>query len=422
MKYKGWIPVASGYLSFSNIRGQVINGRCKEPPKFEGSLESVGKNCKVTSTRILIDRPFGELRSIIGGYDERYDFELCAERVIVDGDEALIGTVIAHPMNKGAEAISLKNNPSISPGIYPNCLGWVLSFTLSRDGCITLDWGNLDTGKILQIVEAPVGGEDAAENLLTFETFSFLKDLIHNHKFHSVDDDSIVVPIKIRDEEDCAWKDETARGLHRAVISAVRSKPAQLELANALGKIGYLRTFLALAKTPFTVRLGNSLDNLERTVQARIQQEGFRTSASDVLRTTVVTILVACIATAMTMFQLFQIPCIEGLSKGDSCAAKGFAVPDSALQLTSMLLGNWTAFFWGIFALLAIIGYLATRKSILELYSQRTGSEEWDWHLMRFFYGLALTQGRYMALFWLTVLTAIIIGLLAFAIRSMLLR
>lgn len=419
MKYRGWIPVASGFLSFSNIKGQLIAGRCEEPPEIDGTLESIDKGCRITSTRTLIDRPLGGLRSVFASLDERYDFELRAtRRQCVELDEALVGTVIAHPRIERDGASSLKSKTLIAPGIYRECLCWVINFELSRDGCITLDWGSTETSSFGAIVEVPQGDEAAAERLLTFETFSFLKDLIHNHKFHGIDDDSIVVPIKINNEEDDQWKDETARNLHRAIISSLRSRPAQLELTNALGKLGYLRTFLTLAKTPFTKRLLDSLENLERTVEVRLQQEGFLTSAADVVKSTWITIILALVATSMTFVQLLQIPCINGLNKDEKCAAT-FGLPDSALWIANTVLSNWTTVFIGTFAILNALGYLACRKSILELYSQRTGSDEWDWHLMRFFYGLALTQGKYIAFIWLTVLTSIILSLIGFVIYSL---
>lgn len=254
--------------------------------------------------------------------------------------------------------------------------------------------------------------------LLTFETFSFLKDLIHNHKFHSVDDDSIVVPIKIKDACDEHWKDETARSIHRAIISALRNSPSRLELTNALGKICYLRTFLSLGNTTFCKALLKSLDNLEKSIEVRLEGRVLSTSAWDVIRSTWITILLACVATAMTLVQLFQIPCIRGMSHNENCSS-AFMLPSSAVWLTDALLSNWTTFFVGIFVTLCLIGYLANRRSILELYSQRTGSERWDWHVMRFFYGLALTKGKYMALLWLTMLAGAMWLIMGFLIYSL---
>lgn len=419
MKYKGWIPVASGFLSFSNIRGQVITGRCQDAPAFNGSLDSIGSDCQITSTRTLIDRPLGALRSVLGSIDERYDFELRASRhSLCDGDEMLEGCVIAHPKYNRDDAAYVRKQDKPRPGIYADCLCWVVNFQLTRDGCITLDWGDLRSGSISKIVDVAPEDEEAAERLLTFETFSFLKDLIHNHKFHSIDDDSIVVPIKVTSDNDCTWKDETARNLHRAIISSLRSTPAQLELTNALGKLGYLNTFLRIAGTNFSNKLLASLDNLEKTIQARLQQQSFFTGAADVIKSTWITILLACIATAMTLFQLLQIPCIEGLNNGADCKVS-FSVPSSAIWLTSTLLENWITFFIGIFVTLCSLGYLACRRAILELYSQRTGSDELDWHIMRFFYGLALTQGKYMALFWLTILAAALLSLIGYIIYSL---
>jgi hypothetical protein len=139
----------------------------------------------------------------------------------------------------------------------------------------SLNWGDLapdQIGLIVDLTDADVG---LFEKLLTFETFSFLKDLIHNHKFHGTSDDSIVVPVKVTDDSDERWRDETARNIHRAIISSVRNLPAQLELTNALGKICYLRTFLSISKTRYCDQLSASLENLERSVETRLTRESF---------------------------------------------------------------------------------------------------------------------------------------------------
>ena len=412
MTYNGWVPVASGFLSFTNIKGQIIAGRCSAVPDIDGSLDSFGKECVIRSSRTLIDRPFGPMRSFFGSKDEQYEFECRAQRIQDGASECLVGTVIAHPRIEIKEAEILKQEKSIKPGVYKNCLAWVIGFRLERNGFITLDWGDLKPGHISQIFDTDSGlPELEAEKLLTFETFSFLKDIVHNHKFHSVDDDSIVVPVKVADAEDFSWKDETAKNLHRTIISSIRNSPTQIELTNALGKLCYLRTFLSLAKTVFCNNLLESLDNLEKTIETRLRQKDYAVGAWDFLKGTWITIFIACVATVITMFQLLQIPCIEGLNATEDCVIK-FKIPGNVLGLTEGLLSNWGYFILGFFMLLCFIGYLSSRRSILELYSQRTGSEKWDWHLMRFFFGLALTNGKYIAVFWLTIFALVVLGLL----------
>lgn len=418
MKYKGWIPVVSGFLSFSNIRGQIIPGRCHEPPEVIGCADD--PEFKVRSTRTLDDRPFASYRTRPGSSPDAYDFECRAKKVTKsDGQEFLSGIVIAHPRIESSRAAQLKELPTICPGIYPDSLCWVIHFELARDGCIILDWGDLapdQIGLIVDLTDADVG---LFEKLLTFETFSFLKDLIHNHKFHGTSDDSIVVPVKVTDDSDERWRDETARNIHRAIISSVRNLPAQLELTNALGKICYLRTFLSISKTRYCDQLSASLENLERSVETRLTRESFVSNAFEVVKNLWMSISLACVATGITLLQLLQVPCITGLSYEKERCAVAYDIPQSALDALALLLSNWSSVSVVLIGLFLLMGYLATRRSILELYSQRTGSEGWTWHLIRFFYGLSLTSGRYIALTWLTSLVITLLILLGTAISAL---
>lgn len=418
MKYKGWIPVASGFLSFTNIRGQVIAGRCSTAPSMTGSLDKVGEICVIKSKRTLIDRPLESLRSAIRRRDESYSFECRAAREEIKGEEHLVGVVIAHPSAKANEAERVKAVCDIKPGVYERSSCWVIAFKLARNGCIELDWGSLRPGEISKIVDIQPGEEQTAEKLLTFESFSYLKDLIHNHKFHSIDDDSIVVPVKVDAPHDNCWMDTTARSLHRAIISSVRSGSTYHDLSNALGKTAYLRTFLSLSPSNFCKEMLQSLGNLETTIEIRLNRQEAESNIRDTVKNTWTTIVLACVATAMTLFQLIQIPCIEGLSKDDSCDVT-FKVSKEVISSTYILLDNWSVFFVGTFALLCLIGYGTSRRAILDLYSLRTGNEKWDWHVMRFLYGFALTNGTYMALLWLTILFGVIAGLIGVAVYGL---
>jgi hypothetical protein len=54
------------------------------------------------------------------------------------------------------------------------------------------------------------------------------------------------------------------------------------------------------------------------------------------------------------------------------------------------------------------------------MYTHRAGNEKWDWQIVRFFYGMALTQGKYIALFWLTLLFLFMAFLLLIFVASVL--
>lgn len=412
MKYKGWIPVASGFLSYTNIRGQIIPGRCSEPPTIEGSPDD--GRFQISSTRSLIDKP-----SALASADDQYDFVCRAERADQNGEERLAGIIFAYPRVERRTAETVLKDQNIRPGVHRVCLGWAIAFTLCRNGFVTLDWGDTTREQIEWIFDTDDIPADQAERLLTFESFSFLKDLAHNHKFHSIDDDSIVVPIPVTSDSDESWKDWTARSIHRAVVSSFRNHPARIELANAIGKICYLRTFLKLANTPFCQQMLESLDNLNRAIDARMQRESVHSGGWEVFKSVWLSIFLAAIATLVTLVQLLQIPCIETLGGATGCKTV-FHVQPSTIRVADFLLSNLTSAAVVLFVVLASIGYLATRRSMLDLLSQRMGGETFDWYLLRFVYGLALTKGKYMAFFWLTLFAAFILSLLGVAIVSVL--
>lgn len=131
-------------------------------------------------------------------------------------------------------------------GVVSETNGWITSFQLDRKGIVTLDWGNCDADSILEIIDSEFFNVSAqeAQDRLTFQTYLFLKDFIHSHKFHNGDDDSILVPYRIETDDDVSWYDKTARNLHASIVTAMRGR--RFDVLNAMGQISYLDAFLQL--------------------------------------------------------------------------------------------------------------------------------------------------------------------------------
>src|SRR4030065_435767 len=104
----------------------------------------------------------------------------------------------------------------------------VVDFSLYRDGITELSYQGINP-------------ECAYDFVL--EAYSFLKDLVHSHKFHQHDDDAIIVPYPVINDTDTKWIEKTIRNLHKSIVSIYRNTNYQADLINAIGRLSYLESF-----------------------------------------------------------------------------------------------------------------------------------------------------------------------------------
>lgn len=341
--YHGWIPNVSGYLSFTHIGGmkirhRVISEEVHPPTKFLNGNPSIS----ILQERNLSDRP------TIGSFNSnteagRHSFLLQACLTGTYNGRSLSGIVISVPIifNDRLKEIHANFTPadSIDQTVITNkyiplltdlctqtnngCFG--LTFTLSEDGVVTFS----------SIVKASPTDPDGS--LLAFEAYSFVKDLVHKHRFHSSADDALLelTPASLSDPK---WYESVIRNLHRSVISSFRST-SKLSLANALGKLTYLESFLqVLARRdikPHTViaisTLREALLHHQACGQEEKEQHHLFTSFGIAMLAIALPLLFVCL-------QLLQIPCIDGISYQTGNCKVTFFVPSSIIKLSSFVL------------------------------------------------------------------------------------
>lgn len=341
--YHGWIPNVSGYLSFTHIGGmkirhRVISEKVYPPTKFLNGNPSIS----ILQERNLSDRP------TIGSFNSntaagRHVFLLQASLKGTYNGRSLSGVVISVPsiFNASLEEIhdnfvpaDLIDSTAITNKYIPllanlrsqthnGCFG--LSFTLSEDGVIT--FSSL----------ANASPTDTEGSLLAFEAYSFVKDLVHKHRFHSSADDALL-ELTEANLSDPKWYESVIRNLHRSVISSFRST-SKLSLANALGKLTYLESFLqVLARRDIKPHTDIAISTLREALlhhqacgQEEKDQHHLFTSFGLAMLAIALPLLFVCL-------QLLQIPCIDGLSfQGTNCKV-AFFVPPSIIKLSSFVL------------------------------------------------------------------------------------
>lgn len=415
-KYRGWIPVLSGYISFRNASGQAIHTRCSLP-SIDGDLSGLD-GLNVQQLRELRDdltpslswRPF---RNTVPADTGIFIFSMKAWWA--DKNEGAIrGFVYARPATTPTDATD-----SIPPvtGIVRETNGWILEFTLDRKGIIDLSWGDYDLNAVLDIIDTDFLDATPQETAdrLTFQTYLFLKDFVHSHKFHNGDDDSILVPYRIQSNEDGSWYEKTARNLHASIVTAMRGR--RFDVLNAMGQISYLRAFLELqpkAGPEFTAFGQGALDSLFAGCDAKLERGKLVESESSGMGSILLTLLFSFVAVIIAMLQLLQIPCISIFSKSIDCSVV-FDVSPYALETAKIVLGNWLWSVAGVYAGVLLILFFFFRGVMHDLVSQRIGHRRWDWILLRPVFGNLLgDHGRLAASFWVLVFAAVIFGLLWF--------
>lgn len=420
MKYRGWIPNASGYLSFANIRGQQINGRFESVPKIEGTFET---GCRVFAVRQLADRPLNNIRSRLERTDTTTSFHarIAFQNVCAANSEpflsmpspadAIEGVIVGYPTVFSIDAKPLIESNDISAGVFGAFAGWAVKFRLARNGQIDLDWGNVDIDDFLAIVNIPPERAQESVDRLTQESFNFIKDLVHNHKFHDVHDDSIVVPYRLEGGSQQAWSEQTARNIHRSVVTSLRGAPEGVSLTNAIGQLLYLRTFLRMNDMSTCKGLREGTRDLEDILRLRLDRAKFENELRSSGRASSVTIVLSVIALTLTLVQLLQIPCIKNLSYSSGECGVAFNLPATAFHVVAGTLSHldWLAGFFLV--LLLTLVFFVTGPSVRELYSLRSGHEGFWWHAVRFLYGIGIAVDAYLALLIVTILTLVPVGL-----------
>lgn len=411
--YYSWIPNVSGYLSFTHIGGIKIRHRVmpgeliKPPTKFLNGNPSIS----ILQERNLSDRPaVGSINS--NTEPGRHFFLLQASLSNTANGRALAGVVISVPSvfkTVLQEVHSHFNSAvvidqTVLTNVYSQLLASIcartlngcfgLSFTLSEDGVITFT----------SLVNA--SPTDPEGPLLAFEAYSFVKDLVHKHRFHSSSDDALL-ELTTTNSSNSQWFESVIRNLHRSIISSFRS-PSKLSLSNALGKLTYLESFLQVLKKrnihPQTViatsTLREALLHHQTCGQEEKDQRQLFTSYGLAMLAIALPLLFVCL-------QLLQIPCIDGISyETPKCATK-FLIPASVVNLSSFVLKylDYTMIAAVVLFAITILGFWWNH--VYRYNETRTTEGKWTGDLRELLLRMGISHRK--AAKWIVVLIALLL-------------
>ena len=213
MQYMAWIPNVSGNLSFSNIKGTRVPNRAKRPNTINHTASEDKGWVYSLQDRNLSD---AAIPSSSGNF--KYLLKGVVKNRWTDS-EVLEGEILTYPesqldqTDKELIKIFRSSNFQASDGdkliqkLSTSDFVLNFKFLLQRDGCLTITLD--DKHKLV---------DDVLKNIVVFEAYSFLKDLIHAHKFHRLDDDAIIVPYPKEANDGCIWVLKTLRNIHKSVI------------------------------------------------------------------------------------------------------------------------------------------------------------------------------------------------------------
>lgn len=383
----------SGYLSFSHIGGMPVRNRTfaediHPPTKF---LEDE-KYISLLQVRNLSDRPtVGPINS--NPANGRFRFLLQAELVNSVPCRQLAGIVVcapaalSEPISKLHEAARL-NTPSTSSSLaaaaivnLQHQLGtsfFAVSFTLADDGVIELD------------SMANASPTDAGGPLRAFEAYSFIKDVLHRHRFHSPTDDALL-ELTANSANINLWADRAARNLHRSVISSFRSTSPSAQV-DGLGKLSYLESFMkVLERRKITLDLLVSTGSLRSAIEANQSRGILEREEKSLLLAYMMSLAAIALPILFVCLQLLQMPCIERLTYSDSCEIK-FQVPDIMLDVAMITLA-WLHWVIIVASLLAATLVLILGKKRLHAYiSGKLALATWTTDLRDLIFRLAVSS------------------------------
>lgn len=414
--YKSWIPNVSGCLSFSNIKGRKIPGRAATPYTCNRLSEDTERTVFSLQKRNLSDA----LYSVADSAGMFY-FLLSAKIVDTSNHDELIGRIIALPellLGKAEKSLIASIRTSSDPqkndeeelttSLAGNPKAIQVNFELSRDGFARF-W-----------VE---GETESITSSLILEAYSFLKDLVHAHKFHRHDHDAIVVPYLAKNSDDTEWIVKTIRNLHKSIVSAYRNAIYKTDLIEAIGRLSYLESFQQILKQK-EIHLPHNVytPTLRSSLETKLSSIEYSENGSVILLQIFVPIFLTLIALIVAMGQLLQIPCIDGLTYTDeTCKIPAFHLSGNSIYAARTLLENWFELAVLLPGFTVLVIFFAHLQDIFHWLNHRIGHGFVGW-IQRVTLGIAVSTryGRILASAWILILVAVLI-FLAYVASGMLL-
>lgn len=414
-EYTGWIPNVSGCLSFSHIGGLTVRNRIISedvfpPTKF---LEDA-PYLSLLQRRNLSDRPAIGLAHA-NPEKGRLTFLLIAE---LRGDQqstptSMAGVIVFAPTKLGRpledlheqlKSEQLHSLQDVADGPLKglsNQLGeafCAIHFDLFVDGVVALR----PISRLLP--------DDDMGPIIAFEAYSFLKDVLHKHRFHSGTDDATLelTPCGIKDP---LWAERVVRNLHRSVIASFRTaRPASQ--VDGLGKLSYLESFLGVIdKRRLTVSRGYALTPLRSALEAHQARAALERDEKNLAWSYILSMAAIVVPVIFVTLQLLQIPCIRGLTWTDQCAYK-LDVSPNIIDLANVVLTHLEWVLLGTTLVTGIVLLALNRRRLFAYNSEKLSLATWTNDLRDLFFRIAISSTR-SALVLLFVLAAVIIALYA---------
>ena len=261
MRYEGWVPNATGNISFGDIGHALRRGvRYRQQLRTSSKRWIVAAQQRASSVGLMPDalarhlqhderirssRPATSMYILLAETESRLDESegaVVGTLACLVGDQeaarAVEGKLDALTADLAAQHLLARSGkPSSDPDrtLWAECHKEVQSVALAACHFILLR-----NGKV--IIDSCCGRAQKDPDFLLWvdQLYYFLKDAAHRHFHHSQQFDGIAELTEVGAQPD--WRQRTIRGLYRHVLDLrrLRSDP---ELANALGVLSYADTF-----------------------------------------------------------------------------------------------------------------------------------------------------------------------------------
>jgi hypothetical protein len=274
MEFEGWVPNATGNISFASIgapleRGVFVRQQLRTVDKRWLLLAQVRKNrdrlvpswffpalgVKGLPKR---SRPLDAVYTLLahsvrlqsdeeGALDGQISCLLRAPKAAMfkrpspprPSDEALLAIEIAAAGFEEAEELQRESRRFVPS---PHGSWAQLTTTILNASAVSCNFRMHRTGKVfLQVTKIPAALEDSERVGLVNQLYYFLKDAVHAHYHHDNSSDGITELGRVGSLPD--WRQKTIRNLYREILGLRRSNEDGL-LTNALGIIAYSETFV----------------------------------------------------------------------------------------------------------------------------------------------------------------------------------
>lgn len=397
LHYKAWLPNVSGRISFSNIRGFRVRGRATTPRTINCLGDDECKWLCSWQKRELSDALFAALRNdsklgyfTLATIDSSRGAEAPLEGQIVtvaDGDIQQCNATISELFAEWrANEPALNESQSCLNLLKTVSSARTVKFIIERNGETTLTF---------------VSENKELADTLVFEAFSCLKDLVHAHKFHRVDEDAIVVPFPIDHLNDQTWVSSTQHNLHGSIVAAYRNARHPADLINAIGRLSYLEAFIDLFGDRLTepkVRVAH----LRNSLQTRLEGVREQDSRHSLFVQVSLPIAIAVLALVIAMTQLLQLPCIKGFTDTSNCRFGTFELDPRAIGFAKEIIESWQTYLYATVLSIAAITVIGYRKHLLRWINDRLGRAGIGGFLMQFLFSAAISSrwGRILATSW----------------------